>query len=92
MLAKSKLIVTDMHFAYFDGMLKVKAYIILIALLVFIAYFGVYGFYVMLTNSIGEIWALTGAGVIALGMLIIAVVGVTMIKARPPKSGEARYD
>ena len=88
----SKLIVTDKRFAYFAEMLKVKAYIFLIGLLVFIAYFGVYGFYVMLSNSIGEIWALTGAGVIALGMVIIAVVGVTMIKARPPKSGESRYD
>ena len=64
----------------------------LIGLLVFITYFGVYGFYVMLANIIGEIWALTGAGVIALGMVIIAVVGVTMIKARLPETGEERND
>ena len=88
----SKLIVTDKRFAYFAGMLKVKAYMFLIGLLVFIAYFGVYGFYVMLSNSIGEIWALTGAGVIALGTVIIAVVGITMIKARPPEIGETRHD
>ena len=88
----SKLIVTDKRFAYFAEMLKVKAYMFLIGLLVFIAYFGVYGFYVMLSNSIGEIWALTGAGVIALGTVIIAVVGITMIKARPPEIGETRHD
>ena len=88
----SKLIVTDKRFAYFAEMLKVKAYIFLIGLLVFIAYFGVYGFYAMLANIIGEIWALTGAGVIALGTVIIAVVGITMIKARPPEIGETRHD
>ena len=64
----------------------------LIGLLVFMAYFGVYEFYAMLANIIGEIWALIGAGVIALGTVIIAVVGITMIKARPPEIGETRHD
>lgn len=76
------------RFAYFAAMFKIKAYAFLIALLAFIAYFGVYGFYVTLADSIGAAWAFTGAGLIALGTLIIAAVGITMIKSRPPETEE----
>ena len=64
-------------------MFKFKAYAFLVSLLAFIAHFGVYGFYTMLVGSIGQVWAFAGAGLVVLGMLIIAAVGVTMIKSRP---------
>ena len=70
-------------FTYLAEMFKFKAYAFLVALLAFIAHFGVYGFYTMLVGSIGQLWAFAGAGVVVSGMLIIAAVGVTMIKSRP---------
>ena len=73
---------------YFTEMFKFKAYAFLIALLAFIAHFGVYGLYTMLVGSIGQVWAFAGAGVVVLGMLIIAAVGVTMIRSRPSNTEE----
>ena len=61
-----------------------QAYLILIAVVAFVAYFGVYGFYTVLAPHIGMVWALAGAGLIAVGAFIIAAVGITMIKSRPP--------
>ncbi len=75
-------------FAYFAAMFKIKAYALLIALLTFVGYFGVYGFYTTLADSIGEVWAFVGAAVVAVGVLIIAAVGITMIKSRPPEMGK----
>ena len=69
-------------------MFKFKAYAFLIALLAFIAHFGVYGLHTMLVGSIGQVWAFAGAGVVVLGMLIIAAVGVTMIRSRPSNTEE----
>ena len=69
-------------------MFKFKAYAFLVSLLAFIAHFGVYGFYTMLVGRIGQVWAFAGAGVVVLGMLIIAAVGVTMIRSRPSNTEE----
>ncbi len=69
-----------------------RAYVILATLLAFVAYFGVYGFYATLADSIGEFWALAGAGVIAVGTLVIAAVGIAMVKSRPPDFDRAPKD
>lgn len=69
-----------------------RAYLLLITLLLFLGYFGVYGFYTTVVESIGSGWALAGAGVIALGSLIVAAVGVTMIRTRPPDLDKAVDD
>lgn len=61
-----------------------RAYAILAILLLFLAYFGVYGFYATVVESIGMAWALAGAGVIAVGTIIVAVVGITLVKSIPP--------
>ena len=63
---------------------RIRAYTFLVILLLFVGYFGVYGFYATLADSIGEVWALAGAGVIAVGALIIAAVGIAMIQSKPP--------
>lgn len=71
-------------------MYKFRAYILLTTLLLFIGYFGVYGFYNTLADSIGAGWALAGAGVIAVGTFVIAAVGITMIMFRPPERRDVR--
>jgi len=71
--------------AYFGAMYKIRAYAFLAVLLLFTGYFGVYGFYNTLADSIGTGWALAGAGVIAVGTFVIAAVGITMIMSRPPE-------
>ncbi|NKB59312.1 MAG: hypothetical protein GKS00_23565 [Alphaproteobacteria bacterium] len=65
-------------------MRKLRAYLILAGLVAFVGYFGVYEFYVRLVDSIGQGWALAGAVLIALGTVVIAVVGITMIETRVP--------
>lgn len=66
-------------------MRRYRPYLILAALIAFVAYFGVYGFYVMLAGDIGEFWALAGSALIAAGTLVVAAVGITMIRSRPPE-------
>ena len=79
-------------FAYFVGMKIFRAYAILAILVLFLAYFGVFGFYQTVVGSIGEIWALAGAGVIAIGTLIVAAVGITMVRSMPPQIDAAPED
>lgn len=69
-----------------------QAYLILVAVVTFVAYFGVYGFYALMVPRIGFVWALAGAGLIAAGTFVIAAVGITMIKSRPPRPDEGRED
>jgi hypothetical protein len=81
-----------MSFAYFAAMKTFRAYAILAILLLFLAYFGVYGFYATVVDSIGEVWALAGAGLIAIGTLIVGTVGFTMVKSMPPQIDTAPED
>ena len=64
---------------------KLRASLFLGALVLFIAYFGVYDFYAMMADSIGVGWALAGAALIAAGTVVIAAVGTTMIRSQPPR-------
>jgi multidrug transporter EmrE-like cation transporter len=63
-------------------MRNLRAYSILTGLVAFVAYFGVYGFYTMTVESLGEGWAFLYAVFIALGTIIIAAVGVTIVRSR----------
>ena len=65
-------------------MRPLRAYLILAALVVFVAYFGAYGFYALLVDSIGKVWAWAGAVLIGLGALVILAVGITIIRSQPP--------
>jgi hypothetical protein len=65
-----------------------RAYLILVGLVAFVGYFGVYGFYAMLAASIGQGWAIAGSALIALGAVIIAAAGITIIKTRVPELDE----
>ncbi len=69
-------------------MRTLRAYILLAALVAFIAYFGVYGLYNMVMESVGQGWALAGAALVALGTVVVAAVGITMIRLRPPDIGK----
>ncbi len=64
-------------------MRKLRAYLILTTIVTFVAYFGIYGFYDVLADRIGQGWALSGAALIALGTLVIAAVGITIIRSQP---------
>ena len=81
-----------MSIAYFAAMKIFRAYAFLATLVLFLAYFGVYGFYATLVDNIGEAWALAGAGIIAIGTFIVAAVGITMVKSIPPKIDTAPED
>lgn len=69
-----------------SAMRKFRAYLILAALVLFVAYFGVYEFYWTVVPSVGEGWALAGAGLISIGTFIIAAVGIALIQSRVPES------
>lgn len=73
-------------------MFKLRAYALLFALLAFLGYFGVYGFYTMMADRIGLMWTGIGTVLIALGTLIIAIVGIIMIRTRPPELEDVRED
>lgn len=63
-------------------MRRLRAYLILTLIVAFVAYFGVYGFYDVLADRIGQAWALSGAILIALGTIVIAAIGITIIRSQ----------
>jgi hypothetical protein len=67
-------------------MRKFRTYLILAGVVFFVAYFGVYELYWTIVLSVGEGWALAGAGLIAIGTFIIAAVGIAMIQSQVPDS------
>lgn len=66
----------------FGSMRKLRAYLILTLIVAFVAYFGVYGFYDVLADRIGHGWSLFGAALIALGTVVIAATGITIIRSQ----------
>ena len=66
-----------------------RSYLILAALIGFIACFGVYGFYDMMVGHIGVVWAFVGALMVAAGAFVVVAVGITMIRSRLPEPDDS---
>ena len=57
-----------------------KHVLMLGGLLVFVAYFGVWGGYRVVEQAFGPVWATIAAVAAALGLIVIAVVGLIVIR------------
>ena len=60
----------------------VRRYIILVLLVTFIAYFGVWKLYYAMIPTVGEIWSVVLATLATFGLGVIAVVGVIMVRTK----------
>ena len=59
-----------------------QRYIILVLLVTFIAYFGVWKLYYAMIPIFGEIWSVVLATMASFGLLVIAVAGVIMVRTK----------
>ena len=59
-----------------------QRYIILVLLVTFIAYFGVWKLYYAMIPTVGEIWSVVLATVASFGLGVIAVAGVIMVRTK----------
>jgi hypothetical protein len=59
---------------------RVKHMLTLGALLAFVAYFGVWGGYRITEQAFGPVWAAVAAVFAGLGLIVIAIVGVIIIR------------
>ena len=57
-----------------------QRYIILVLLVTFIAYFGVWKLYYAMIPTVGEIWSVVLATLATFGLGVIAVAGVIMVR------------
>ncbi len=63
---------------------RAKHVVVLVAFLLFVAYFGVWRFWVLVERDFGQPWSTIAALVAGLGLVLIAVAGVVVIATRPP--------
>jgi len=59
---------------------RVRHMLVLGGLLAFIAYFGVWGGYRITDQALGPVWAAVAAVAAGLGLIVIATVGVIIIR------------
>ena len=59
-----------------------QRYIILVLLVTFIAYFGVWKLYYAMIPTVGEIWSVVLATLATFGLGVIAVAGVIMVRTK----------
>jgi O-antigen ligase len=59
---------------------RVKHMIGLAALLLFVAYFAVWHAYLVMSGHFGQVWGVVAATIGALGLAVIACVGVIVIR------------
>ena len=60
----------------------VRRYIMLVLLVTFIAYFGVWKLYYAMIPTVGEIWSVVLATLATFGLGVIAVAGVIMVRTK----------
>ena len=60
----------------------VRRYIMLVLLVIFIAYFGVWKLYYAMIPMLGEIWSVVLAAMACFGLGVIAVAGVIMVRTK----------
>ena len=54
----------------------------LVLIVTFIAYYGVWKLYYSMTPTLGEIWSVMLATMASFGLLVIAVAGVIMVRTK----------
>ena len=59
-----------------------RRYIMLVLLVTFIAYFGVWQLYYAMLPTLGEIWSVVLATLATFGLGVIAVAGVIMVRTK----------
>ena len=59
-----------------------RRYIMLVLLVTFIAYFGVWKLYYAMIPTLGEIWSVVLATVASFGLGVIAMAGVIMVRTK----------
>ena len=60
----------------------VRRYIMLVLLVTFIAYFGVWQLYHAMLPTLGEIWSVVLATMASFGLGVIVVAGVIMVRTK----------
>ena len=59
-----------------------RRYIMLVLLVTFIAYFGVWKLYYVMIPTLGEIWSVVLVTVASFGLGVIAVAGMIMVRTK----------
>ena len=75
-----------------NPMPRVKHMLVLGGLLAFVAYFGVWGGYRVTEQAFGPVWAAIAAVAAGLGLIVIATVGVIMIRTMRIMEDRAAVD
>lgn len=71
---------------------RVKHMLVLGGLLAFVAYFGVWGGYRVIEQTFGPVWAAVAAVAAGLGLIVIAAVGVIVIRTMRAMEGNGAAD